>query len=135
MASNAIGSITDPTGGDSCQHVPAPPFSRPMQGECKAMPQTEAQKRASERNLRKGNPKSYTRSAAERDRVAAEAAGAPPGGAAEPRTIRARAAKPPKAKTRKAGKAAPARPPKAPADPPARSSGGFFGGLMDALRD
>jgi hypothetical protein len=98
------------------------------------MAQTEAQKRASERNLRKGNPKSYTRSAEERDRVAAEAAGAPPRGKAEPPTVRARAAAKPKA--RKAGKAAPARPRKAPADPPARtSSGGFFSGILDALRD
>jgi hypothetical protein len=90
------------------------------------MPQTEAQRKASERNLRKGNERAYTRKA-----------DPPPAGDQDPpedkapRTVRARAAP---AKPAKKPRKAPPRDP-APREPSKPSGGGgFLGGLLDGIR-
>jgi hypothetical protein len=85
------------------------------------MPQSDAQRRASEANLKKGNPAAFSKPkdpppAAEEDAGAGR------------RTLRAKATSPAKAKA----KAPPRR--REPADPQPKSSSGFLGGLFDGLR-
>jgi hypothetical protein len=100
------------------------------------VPQTPAQKAAAERNLRKGNPRAFSRESPQEappEKPPAKAQGGP-GPARE--TIRVRKGSPPKGSSaQKAQKSPKARrvPPRAPAeDPPARSQGGggFFDGLL-----
>jgi hypothetical protein len=92
------------------------------------MAETPAQRAARERNLRKGNPRSYSNGDAEEAPATAEEAPR----AAESQTFKARprtAEKPPR-KRRTPPRAAEGRAEEA----PRASSGGFFGGLLDGLR-
>lgn len=83
------------------------------------MAQTEAQRRASEANLKKGNKAAYTK---QKD----EPAATPPPDPGK-RTVRAKAPPPAKKPAKK-----PAKAPEPSPDPP-RKSGGFLSGLFDGL--
>ncbi len=99
------------------------------------MAESPAQRAARERNLRLGNPRSYSQPA--------EGAPEKPPRAAEGETttFRARAPRAAAPKTPRKPRAAPRARPRAPeGDPPAAprepksGGGGFFGGLLDGLR-
>lgn len=99
--------------------------------------QTEAQRRASEANLRKGNPNAFKGRGPAPEPEPPPADPPAPAPPAEPVTHRARrpAAKAP-AKAKAKRKAPAKTPPAEPAPAPAKrgSAGGFFGGLLDGLR-
>jgi hypothetical protein len=106
------------------------------------MPETPAQRAARERNLRRGNPNSYSKPAEGQSTDpprAAEAAGPPAAeGAAEgargpairarPRAAEGASSAPPRKKP-----AAPRAKPSAPESAPREKPPGFFGGLADGL--
>jgi hypothetical protein len=102
------------------------------------MPETPAQKAARERNLRKGNPSAYSRTAQgeppeDPPETPRPAPGRSQGPAQGARTFRAKSAprktrKPPRAKA-----AAPRGPTEDPPGPAKEKSPGFLGGLLEGL--
>ena len=101
--------------------------------------QTPAQERASRENLKKGNPAAYSggpRWAAKpkaKPKTPDDTEPAEPGGGGRKRTFRAPAAKakPAKRAAKRPAKRAPREPAASP--PPAKSSPGFLGGLLEGL--
>jgi hypothetical protein len=100
------------------------------------MPESPAQRAARERNLRKGNPRSYGARSAEDngEKPSSAAEGAPR--AAEGETFKARPRGPAKAprKQRASPRSSEGGASQAPRAAESANSGGFFGGLLDGLR-